>query len=137
MSNECGAVAYVLITFRTRALQFRPRVGLKRPATAYRKYQHYSAPPLEADYSYDNEGHMTSVTYPTTQIPYNNVGSTGLTPVPGPMFSYGYDSMGRLNTLAQSAGSTSMYGPYASLPVSIVNSVSYDGPAGELTHING
>ena len=74
-------------------------------------------PDLEAGYAYDNEGRMTSLTYPLF----------------GQTFGYGYDSMGRPNTLSQTAGTT---GLNRALPISLVASVSY-GPAGELLSMSG
>src|SRR5689334_6028359 len=71
---------------------------------------------LEADYAYDNEGRMTSLTYPLY----------------GQTFGYGYDSMGRPNTLTQTARTTGLNtNGTPSLPISIVSGTSY-GAAGQM-----
>ena len=49
-----------------------------------------AAPTLTAAYQYNYEGKLTSVSYP----------------VGGPTFSYGYDTMGRPNSLAQTGGTS-------------------------------
>jgi RHS repeat-associated protein len=78
----------------------------------------YSSPlDLDANYSYDNEGHVTQLTYPLA-------GSNGR-----PVYGYGYDAMGRPNSVTQTGG------PGANLPLSLATSVNY-GPAGELLQIN-
>src|SRR5262249_36787399 len=89
---------------------------------------------LEADYTYDNEGHATSVTYPTSQHSVNNFGVPMLVSDPGPTYSYSYDSMGRLNTMAQTGGP--LYQGNQNPPVNFVQNVSY-GAAGELLQIGG
>src|SRR5262249_46076117 len=66
-----------------------------------------------ASYAYNQEGKMTSVTYPLS----------GLT------FTYGYDTMGRPYSLTQTAGT--LVGPSAT----VATSVSY-GAAGELLQIS-
>ena len=63
-----------------------------------------SSTSLDADYTYDNEGHVTSVTYPTGQASTYVNGFPTLVAQAGPTYSYTYDSMGRLNTMAQTAG---------------------------------
>jgi hypothetical protein len=71
---------------------------------------------LQAGYGYDDEGRTTSVTYPLS----------------GPTFGYGYGSMGGLNTLSQTAGTSGLntFGT-PSLPICVVTGMTY-GPAGEL-----
>jgi hypothetical protein len=80
---------------------------------------------LSAAYTYDNEGHTTSVTYPSSGYP---------NPAAGPTYSYGYDSMGRLYTMSQTAGP--LYNGSQNLPVTMVQSTSY-GVADELLQIVG
>ena len=48
---------------------------------------------FEADYAYDNEGHMTSLTYPTVNAGCGALFSGAMS------YTYGYDTMGRQNTL--------------------------------------
>src|SRR5206468_340529 len=48
---------------------------------------------LTANWTYDNEGRMTAVTYPSWKGDFDS--ST----TPGSSYSQGYDAMGRLNTL--------------------------------------
>jgi RHS repeat-associated protein len=83
---------------------------------------------LEADYNYDNEGHPTSVTYPTTANNGQGIGG------PGPTYSYTYDSMGRLYSMAQTNGP--LFNNSQNLPVTFVQSTSY-GVANELLSIAG
>jgi RHS repeat-associated protein len=67
-------------------------------------------------YTYDSEGRIASVSYPATTV-YN-----GMIPeqVPGPVYNYSYDSLGRPTGLVQQdTGAT------------VVNNVQY-GPAGQL-----
>jgi RHS repeat-associated protein len=47
---------------------------------------------LDAIYTYDNEGKMTSVNYPTT---YGVDGDNNLIPSPGPTYTYSFDNMHR------------------------------------------
>jgi YD repeat-containing protein len=70
----------------------------------------YTAPDLEANYTYDDEGRMTTVGYPLA----------------GPTFTYGYDTMGRMNILSQTAGTSGL----GTGQRSEVTWVTY-GPAGE------
>ncbi len=83
---------------------------------------------LDAAYSYDNEGKMTSVTYPQSSYIDQNL---QVQPSPVTTYTYGFDTMGR---------PTSMTGPgvdFMGSPatVSIVNGVQY-GPASELLQMN-
>ena len=82
---------------------------------------------LEADYTWDTEGRMTSVKYPTTGQ-YPNY-------IAGPTYSYGYNSMGQLNTMSQTDGPRYNPGNLA-LPLSMVSGANY-GAAGELLSITG
>jgi RHS repeat-associated protein len=89
---------------------------------------------LEADYNYDNEGHMLWRSGPVSSsngglgdnywyysyyFPYMVNWPT--------VYTFGYDTMGRPNTLVQNN-----YGS----PTTLVSGVSY-GPAGEVLQING
>jgi RHS repeat-associated protein len=84
---------------------------------------------LDAQYSYDNEGRMTSVTYP--QSSYIDPNTLQVQPSPVTTYTYGFDTMGR---------PTSMTGPGVDgwgnpATVNIVNSVQY-GPASELLQVS-
>ena len=84
---------------------------------------------LDAQYSYDNEGRMTSVTYP--QSSYIDPNSLQVLPSPVTTYTYGFDSMGR---------PTSMTGPGVDgwgnpATVNIVNNVQY-GPANEMLQMS-
>jgi hypothetical protein len=58
-------------------------------------------------------------------------------PLSGPTFTYGYDSMGRLNTLAQTAGTSGVScGIPTQSPVSVVTGATY-GVANELLGFSG
>src|SRR6202171_3728324 len=79
---------------------------------------------LDAQYSYDNEGRMTSVTYPQSSYIDQNL---QVQPSPVTTYTYGFDTLGR---------PTSMTGPGVDTwgnpaMVNIVNNVQY-GPASEL-----
>ncbi len=83
---------------------------------------------LDASYSYDNEGKMTSVTYPQSSYLDQNL---QVQPSPVTTYTYGFDTMGR---------PTSMTGPgvdFMGSPatVNIVNNVQY-GPASELLQMS-
>jgi YD repeat-containing protein len=79
----------------------------------------YAPPDLEAGYTYDNEGRMLTLTYPLS----------------GPTFTYGHDTMGRLNTLAQTAGTSGIsHGIPGQSPV--VTAATY-GVANELLGFSG
>jgi YD repeat-containing protein len=83
---------------------------------------------LDATYQYDNEGRMTSVTYPQSTYIDQNL---QVQPSPVTTYTYGFDAMGR---------PTSMTGPGVDFmgnpaTVNIVNNVQY-GPASELLQIN-
>ena len=60
---------------------------------------------LDTTLTYNNEGQMTSMTYPST--------ISGTTTTPGPSYNYSYDSMNRLSGMT--SGSTT-----------VVNGVSYN-----------
>ena len=72
---------------------------------------------FDAGYSYDSVGNVTSVQYPFAQWSNGSVGTAG------PQYGYGYDALGRLNTMT---GSNNQ---------SLVSSVSY-GPANQLLQLN-
>src|SRR5258708_27271817 len=85
---------------------------------------HTIAGDLDAQYSYDNEGKMTSVAYP--QSSYIDPNSLQVLPSPATTYTYAFDTIGR---------PTSMTGPGVDwwgnpATVNIVNSVQY-GPANE------
>ena len=52
---------------------------------------------LDAGYGYDTEGNVTSVQYPDSQFNTNN------TTVGGPGYTYGYDTMKRLQSMTDKA----------------------------------
>jgi RHS repeat-associated protein len=84
---------------------------------------------LDAQYSYDNEGKMTSVTYP--QSSYIDPNTLQVLQSPVTTYTYAFDTMGR---------PTSMTGPGADnwgnpTTVNIVNNVQY-GPASELLQMS-
>src|SRR5260370_33746325 len=84
---------------------------------------------LDAQYSYDNEGRMTSVTYP--QSSYIDPNTLQVLQSPVTTYSYGFDTIGR---------PTSMTGPGADIwgnpaTVNIVNNVQY-GPATEILQMS-
>jgi RHS repeat-associated protein len=83
---------------------------------------------LEADYTWDEEGRMTSLRYPGTGLNQSTA---------GPLYSYAYDTMGRLSSMSQTDG-PAYHGPAGnfSLPMSIVTGVTY-GVADELLGISG
>ncbi len=63
---------------------------------------------LEADYSFDAEGNIQTIQYPNSEIDSNNAIASG------PLFTYEYDSMERLNKLSDKATlwvSSVTYGP--------------------------
>jgi hypothetical protein len=68
---------------------------------------------LDSTYSYNSEGEMTAMTYPTTtndsfancSCNYNG-GATGPGTYPGASYNYSYDSMYRLNGMTTSGGTT-------------------------------
>ncbi len=62
---------------------------------------------LDSTYTYNNEGKLTAITYPTTD---NGSGTS----VPGASYNYSYDSMYRLSGMTTSGGTT------------VVNGVSYN-----------
>jgi RHS repeat-associated protein len=68
---------------------------------------------LDDAYTYNGEGQMTAVTYPST--------GTSITPVAGASYNYSYDSMYRLGGMKTSGGTT------------IVNNVSYNAASQLLT----
>ena len=70
---------------------------------------------MDAHYSYDNEGKVTSIAYPSTQYFTGNSASAG------PTYNYSYDSMGRLSGLSD--GNTNW-----------VSGVTY-GPANEMLQL--
>ena len=83
---------------------------------------------LDASYSYDNEGKMTSVTYPQS---FYSDGSLQPQQSPVTTYTYGFDTMGR---------PTSMTGPGVDgwgnpATVNIVNNVQF-GPANELQQMS-
>jgi len=75
---------------------------------------------LDAAYTYDNEGKVTSVNYPTT---YGVDGDNNLIPTPGPTYTYAFDSMHRPVTLTDQNN------------YQAVNSVTY-GAANQLLTMN-
>ena len=84
---------------------------------------------LDAQYSYDNEGKMTSVTYP--QSSYIDPNTLQVQQSPVTTYTYGFDTMGR---------PTSMTGPGVDIwgnptTVNIVNNVQY-GPACEMLQMS-
>jgi RHS repeat-associated protein len=74
---------------------------------------------MDGAYTYNNEGKMTSVTYPTT---YSNSGST-LVPNTGPTYTYSFDAMYRPTGLTDQNNNT------------LVNNVAYN-PANQLLTFN-
>jgi RHS repeat-associated protein len=63
---------------------------------------------LDATYGYDSEGNITSTHYPNTQFNSNN------TTVAGPSYTYGYDTMERLQTMTDGTTrwvTNATYGP--------------------------
>ncbi len=66
---------------------------------------------LDSTYTYNNEGKVTAMTYPTTTPGYTNGVASN---VPGASYNYTYDSMYRLSTMTTSGGTT------------VVNGVSYN-----------
>ena len=83
---------------------------------------------LDAQYSYDNEGKMTSVTYPQSSYIDQNL---QVQPSPVTTYTYGFDTMGR---------PTSMTGPGADIwgnpaTVNIVNNVQY-GASNEMLQMS-
>ena len=72
---------------------------------------------LNSSYTYDNEGRMISVQYPSYGI-YSP-------PTAGPNLGWGYDTMGRLNTMTDLAANSS-----------IVNATTY-GPSNEMLSMSG
>jgi RHS repeat-associated protein len=83
---------------------------------------------VDAQYSYDNEGKMTSVTYPQSSYIDQNL---QVQQSPVTTYTYGFDTMGRL---------TSMTGPGVDnwgnpASVNIVNGVQY-GPASEMLQMS-
>jgi RHS repeat-associated protein len=72
---------------------------------------------LDAKYTYNGEGQMTAVTYPST--------GTSITPVAGASYTYSYDSMYRLGGMKTSGGTT------------IVNNVTYNAASQLLTMTYG
>jgi hypothetical protein len=71
---------------------------------------------LESTYTYNDEGKLTSFTYPTyTNDSFNSNGTPlGIGSYPGASYNYSYDSMYRPNGMTTSAGAT------------VVNGVSYN-----------
>jgi len=56
---------------------------------------------LDGTYTYDNEGKTTSVSYPTTY--QFHCYPTGWVAVPGPVYTYSFDSLGRPNKLTDNS----------------------------------
>ena len=84
-------------------------------------------PNIEADYTYDNAGRTATTTYPMAE-PFSPTGPNtyyyGATPA-GITLTYGYDSMGRPNSLTDASGATgAAWG--ATGPVNWVQNVQYD-----------
>ena len=73
---------------------------------------------LDSSYTYDNEGRMTGLTYPSAYDSFQN-------PITGNTYAYTFDSMGRPTRLNDST--TSM---------DVISTATY-GPAGELLTLNG
>ncbi len=69
---------------------------------------------MDAGYTYDNEGRVTAIAYPFAQV------NSDHTTASGPVYHYTYDSMGRLNHMAEDAANKTW-----------VDSVTY-GSAGEM-----
>src|SRR6202171_3877010 len=83
---------------------------------------------LDAQYSYDNEGRMTSVTYP--QSSYIDP-TLQVQPSPVTTYTYGFDTMGRPTTMT--GPGVDGWGNRAT--VNIVNGVEY-GPASEMLQMS-
>ncbi len=60
---------------------------------------------LDAAYTYDNEGKMTSAGYPTT---WTYTGGGVAQPTPGPTYSYSFDSMSRLAGMTDQNNNTNV-----------------------------
>jgi hypothetical protein len=73
---------------------------------------------LDAAYTYDNEGKMTSVNYPTT---YSWNGSQ-LVPATGPTYTTSFDAMSRPSSMVDQTNATK------------VNNITYN-PANQLTAV--
>jgi YD repeat-containing protein len=78
---------------------------------------------LDAVYTYDNEGRVTSIQYPGS----SQWDGTQWTTAPGPVYNYGYDGMGR---------PASMVEPAVPFPTTYVDNVQY-GPANEKLSVSG
>ena len=62
---------------------------------------------LDSTYTYNDEGEMTAVTYPTTtNDSFTNGFPTGRGTYPGASYTYSYDSMYRLGGMKTSSGTT-------------------------------
>ena len=85
--------------------------GYTRGGLIKTKQMRYLEEPLTATWTYDDEGKMTTVTYPS-----------------GSLFTYGYDSLGRPNTLTGRRW-------YQYQTQSLVTGAQYNA-AGQLTQVN-
>ena len=74
---------------------------------------------LDAGFAYDDEGKMTATQYPTYWDDYSHLPQTG------PNLGWAYDAMGRLNTMTDVGGNST-----------IITGSTY-GPAGELLQMTG
>ncbi len=79
---------------------------------------------LESSYTYDTEGRMLSVQYPGS-LSARTGWQSSVTNTPGPNLGYGYDSMGRVNTMTDLAASST-----------IISGTTYD-PGNRLLSITG
>ena len=78
-----------------------------------------------ANYSYDSAGRVYQVTYPLSPPFPINPGNS----LPGPVtFTYGYDTLGRPNSLTDQGGTSMGYfsGNWSGTPVNWVQNVQYD-----------
>jgi RHS repeat-associated protein len=82
------------------------------------QYQNDPAATLQSNYTYDNEGARTSMTYPSSH-------DGNLQPQPGRTFTYSYDAMHRLSGMTEQGTQTSW-----------VSGVSYNA-AGQMTQMTG
>jgi RHS repeat-associated protein len=99
--NQVGRVATVTYYVGTRLVT--ETYKYEQPGQVKFKRFQVGSVPLDASWTFDNEGRMTSVVYPNA----------------GPTYNFTYNSMGRPSGMTQSGGGT------------LVSNITY-GPAGEL-----